>query len=174
VVQFPSLPTVDAIVKATDLIVLGDQIQDPGNVGTIIRTAEAAGAGGVFLTTGSAYRYGDKVIRASMGSLFRLPVKAVADSGRDLYDRCLSGGWQPVFTVPEGGVPLWEVDFTKPTLLVFGNEGAGISPELIAKNKGRKLSIPLTSPVESLNVAIAAAVVLFEIVRQRSISHSCK
>lgn len=171
VVCFPSLPAIDPIIENSDLIVLGDKIQDPGNAGTIIRTSEAARVGGVFFTPGSVYPYSDKVIRASMGSLFRLPVAILPDNGRKLYEYCLKRGWQSIFTVPEGGIPWWQVDFTQPTLVVLGNEGAGISPEMQAATKGLKVSIPLAPPVESLNVAIASAVILFEAVRQRSISH---
>ncbi|HHT70157.1 MAG TPA: RNA methyltransferase [Firmicutes bacterium] len=170
VVRCPPTPELTAVVGSTDLLVLGDQIQDPGNAGTIIRTAEAAGAGGTFFSAGSVYPFSDKVIRASMGSLFRLPVEVLSDGGQELCNLCINSGWQLVFAVPDEGVPWWNVDFKRPTLLVLGNEGSGISGDVLAL-KGSKVSIPLAPQVESLNVAIAGAVLLFETVRQRT---SCK
>lgn len=173
VVHYPSTPELGSVIRATDLAVLGDRIQDPGNAGTIIRTAEAAGAGGVFFTAGSVYPFADKVIRSSMGSLFRLPVTVLTAGGQELCNHCLENGWQLLFSVPEGGIPWWQVDFKQPTLLVLGNEGSGISDELLDL-EGNKVSIPLAHPVESLNVAIACAVLLFETMRQRSLPTGCK
>ncbi|HHV07950.1 MAG TPA: RNA methyltransferase [Firmicutes bacterium] len=172
-VCFPIMPKPNSIIEGANLMVLGDMIQDPGNTGTIIRTAEAVGAGGVFFTAGSVYPFSGKVIRASMGSLFRLPVIILDDNGQKLCNYCLDNDWQIVFTVPEGGIPWWQVNFKQPTLLVLGNEGSGISHELLDL-EGIKASIPLVSPVESLNVAVAGAVVLFETIRQQSCSGGCK
>lgn len=173
IVDSPPTIASDHLLDTSDLLVLGDRIQDPGNAGTIVRTAEAAGAGGVFFTATSVYPFSDKVIRASMGSLFRLPVAVLTDDGQKLCSCCLENGWQVIFTVPDGGTSCWDVDFKKPTLLVLGNEGSGINNNLL-NLEGSKVSIPLATPVESLNVAIACAVLLFETVRQRLDSTSCK
>ena len=166
-VHQPQAPEIITIVGRTDLAILCDQIQDPGNAGTIIRTAEAASAGGVFLTGGSVYPFSSKVIRSSMGSLFRLPIRLLADDGCRLCNLCLDKGWQLVFGVPGQGVPWWQVDFTLPTLLVLGNESAGINKNLL-ELPATKTTICIAPQVDSLNVAIAGAVLLFEAVRQRT------
>lgn len=166
VAEQPVAPPLSLWLARTDLLVLGDGIQDPGNVGTLIRSAEAAGAGGVLLSAGSVYPFGAKVVRASMGSLFRLPVAVLADGGQELAAACRASGWQVVVAMPEGGTPFWQIRLQGPVLLVLGNEGAGVSTELIRYSTQRAF-IPLTAPVESLNVAVAGAILLFEAVRQR-------
>lgn len=167
VASLPGPPSVSALLEATDLVVLGEGIQDPGNAGTLIRAAEAAGAGGVCFSAGSVYPFGGKVVRASMGSLFRLPVVALGDNGKELAASCRAAGWEVVVTTPAGGTPFWQVAMAAPTLVVLGNEGAGVSAELTALGSQRAF-IPLAQPVESLNVAVAGAIILFEAVRQRA------
>ena len=162
VVNHPPLPDMAAIVASTDLAVLADRIQDPGNAGTIIRTAEAAGAGGVFLSFGSVYPFASKVIRSAMGSLFRLPVKSLSDEGSKLCQYCLAKGWQLAFAVPDQGIPWWKIDFNQPTLIILGNESSGINGSLL-RFPGVKASIQLTAAVESLNVAAAGAVLLLKL-----------
>ncbi|MDK2926275.1 MAG: methyltransferase, TrmH family [Bacillota bacterium] len=165
VAHVPPPPDVWALVRRGNLLVLGDGIQDPGNAGTIIRTAAAAGAQGVFFSPGSVDPYAGKVVRASMGSLFRLAVAVLGDS-RELVNACRSAGWEVLVTSPAGGIPPWQVRMEGPLLVILGNEGAGVSSELLAAGTQR-VYIPLADTVESLNVAVAGGVILFEAVRQR-------
>ena len=147
------------------LVVGLDGVQDPGNFGTIIRTAEAAGATGGLALRGSVDPFAPKTLRAAMGSAFRLPI--VTDlAPAALVAECGRFGLRLVATGAAGGVPYTEYDWRQPTLLLLGNEGSGISLELM-EQCADCVRIPLCSPVESLNVAAAAAVILFEAARQR-------
>ena len=146
-------------------VVILDEIQDPGNVGAIIRTAAAAGSTGVLLTKGCADAFGTKTVRATMGSLFHLPViqglskqeiiLILAEQNIDMYVTSL-----------EASKLYYGLDFTRRMAMVFGNEGNGVSQELLNAAKER-IHIPLLRNVESLNVAASAAVILYEVVRQR-------
>jgi TrmH family RNA methyltransferase len=141
------------------------QVQDPGNVGAIIRVADAAGATGVIVTGGSADPFGWKALRGSMGSAFRLPVA----SGASLADACREArerGVRVMALSPAGGRALHELDLTGPALILVGGEGAGLPDEARASADGL-VTIPMRPPVESLNVAVAAGVVLYEAYRQR-------
>lgn len=165
VAYVPPPPDLRTLIRQGNLLVLGDGIQDPGNAGTIVRTAAAAGAQGVFFSAGSVDPYGGKVVRASMGSLFRIPVAVLSDS-LELVKECRSAGWEVLVTSPAGGTPPWQVSMEGSCLVVLGNEGAGVSPEVLAAGTQR-IYIPLAGAVESLNVAVAGGVILFEAVRQR-------
>jgi len=142
-----------------------DELQDPGNVGTIIRTAAAAGATGVVLTKGCTDVFANKVVRASMGSIFHIPI----------FEGLTSSEVISVFAQHEIGILAtslesshiyFKVDFNKSIAVVFGNEGNGVSRQLL-ENAQDRLYIPLLGQVESLNVAASAAVILYEVVRQR-------
>lgn len=155
----------DVFQGTSPLVVALDGLQDPGNVGTIVRAAEAAGASGVVTTPGTAEVYGPKALRASMGSAFRLPIvrripiDLVADSiGR--LDGIVVGA------AASGATDYVEFNWKRPTMLVIGNEGAGLSSDALA-SVTETVSIPLATPVESLNAGLAAAVMLFEAARQR-------
>ena len=141
------------------------RIQDPGNVGTMIRTAAAAGIDELWVSGDSVELDHPKVMRASAGQWFRLPMVTVEDLGSQII-QAKQAGIQVVTTVPTADRIHWEADFTKPTLVVMGNEGAGLSPE-IADLADVPVRIPLAGGVESLNVAIAAAIILYEVQRQR-------
>ena len=141
------------------------RIQDPGNVGTMIRTAAAAGIDELWVSGDSVELDHPKVMRASAGQWFRLPMVTVEDLGSQII-QAKQAGIQVVTTVPTADRIHWEADFTKPTLVVMGNEGAGLSPE-IADLADVPVRIPLARGVESLNVAIAAAIILYEVQRQR-------
>ena len=149
----------------TALLVGAVDIQDPGNLGAVVRAAEAGGASGVVTTPGGADPFGWKAVRGSMGSVFRLPV-AQADSAAAMIDRARAAGLQVVAAVGHGHTPMHEVDLARPTLIVLGSEGQGLAPELLASADSR-VSIPMTPPVESLNVAVAAALLVYEARRQR-------
>ncbi len=143
------------------LVVMACGLRDPGNLGTIIRMAEAAGARGMLLTKGTVDPYHPKALRASMGSLFRLPVVAEENvEGR------LSGPAQVVATVAQGGITPWEADLTRATFLLVGEEAAGLPAPLLERATVR-VTIPMDKQVESLNVAMATAMLLYEVIRQR-------
>lgn len=160
VIDIPSVPTEELSGDA----VLLDAVQDAGNVGTIMRTAAAAGVQHLLLGTGCAGAWTSRVLRAGQGAHFSLSIREQVDLGAVLA--AWSG--RSIATVACGGANLYELDLTEPAIWVVGNEGAGLSPALIAATKVRA-TIPLTSGVESLNVAAATAVCLFEARRQRTV-----
>jgi TrmH family RNA methyltransferase len=170
VVASAQIPTVTASAVLTPspaLVLAGASVQDPGNAGAIIRSAAAAGATGVVLDELSADPWGWKALRASMGSAFHLPVVRSRAMEKLIAD-WRSGGVQIVAAVPRGGRSMYEVDFTKPTAVLMGGEGAGLPEGLIAAADAR-VSIPMKGSIESLNAAVAAAVLLYEAQRQRTI-----
>lgn len=145
-----------------DSCVLLEGIQDAGNVGTILRTAAAAGVRDVLLGPGCAGAWTPRVLRAAQGAHFRLAIREQCDL--PAIARGFAG--LSVATLAGGGVSLYGLDLAGPVAWIFGNEGAGVSAELAALAKLRA-TIPMASGSESLNVAAAAAVCLFEALRQR-------
>jgi TrmH family RNA methyltransferase len=163
--RVPSISSPAVLTPAPALVLAAAGLQDPGNAGAIIRSAAAAGATGVVLDELSADPWGWKALRASMGSAFHLPVvrsRALAA----LIGDWRANGLQIVATAPRGGVSMYDVDFTKPSALLLGGEGAGLADELLAFAHTR-VSIPMHGNIESLNAAVAAAVLLYEAQRQR-------
>lgn len=152
-------------VPYTGLALALETVQDPGNLGTIIRTAAAAAASGLWLSADSVDLDNPKVLRASAGQWFRLPMEVSLDLTATVQ-ACQQAGMQVVATLPNATKTYWDVDFNSPTVIMLGNEGAGLSAELIAL-ADLQVSIPLQSGVESLNVAIAAALMLYEAQRQK-------
>jgi TrmH family RNA methyltransferase len=142
-----------------------ETLQDPGNLGTIIRTAAAAGVEGLWLSADSVAPDHPKVLRASAGQWFRLPM-AVVDDMNSLLTEWQQAGVQLVTTSSHATVDYWAVDFTQPTAIVLGNEGAGLSADL-QHQATVQVRIPMESGVESLNVGISAALLLYEARRQR-------
>jgi RNA methyltransferase, TrmH family len=150
--------------KSPRLVVLAG-LQDPGNVGTVIRTAEAFAATGVLLTPGSVHPWNQKVLRASAGSSFRLPVVPLDNTS---LLRRLSEERVPLYACDaRAGGSLLDTDLRGSMAFVIGNEGAGISKEILSFCSGA-IHIPCPGPVESLNAGVAAAIVLYEASRQRS------
>jgi TrmH family RNA methyltransferase len=150
--------------QAQDFVLILDGVQDPGNVGTLFRTAEAAGVTGVLLTHGSADPLASKALRASAGSAFRLPhlrdvaalsLLAHLPDDVSIMAAVAGNGSQSAFENPAKG----------PTALALGSEGSGLSADVLALAP-RRVRIPLARDVESLNVAAAGAILLFEIARQ--------
>lgn len=142
-----------------------ETVQDPGNLGTMIRTAAAAGADGLLLSADSVDLDHPKVLRSSAGQWFQLPMATSTDLKAALC-HYQQQGMQILATVPTATLTYWQVDLRQPTLLLLGNEGAGLSPDLAAL-ADQQVTIPLNPGVESLNVAIAAALILYEAKRQR-------
>jgi len=162
-----SLDAAVAAAGARPVLVLAG-VSDPGNAGTLLRSAEAAGAGAVVFAGNAVEPFNPKVVRASAGSLFRIPftietslasaVSALRDAGRAILG-----------TVAHGGVPHDRVDLVEPLALVLGNEAHGL-PSTIEVDSF--VTVPTEGRAESLNVAMAGTVVLFEAARQRRIGHS--
>lgn len=168
IAQRPVAQTTPFLNTASTLLLACDRLQDPGNLGTLIRTAEAAGAGGIVCLKGCADAFSPKVLRSSMGSAFRMPLLAEATAA-NLQTLQKQHGFQMVAAAGEGELDYAEYDWRQPTLLLLGNEGRGVEPALMQQCDVR-LKIPMQAGVESLNVAAAGAVMLFEAARQRRLN----
>lgn len=154
-----------ALAPPLDLLVICDEVRDPGNVGAIMRTAGAAGAGAVVCSAGSVDVYNPKTVRASAGALFHLPVVIDVDTEVAL-DEAGRRGLRRWATAARGGDDYARADLSGPTALVVGNEAHGLRSSLTGRVDGT-LSIPIAGAAESLNVAAAAAILCFEARRQR-------
>jgi TrmH family RNA methyltransferase len=139
-------------------------IQDPGNLGTILRSAEAFGAGGVILGQGTVSPFNSKVVRASAGSVFRVPV--VRAKLQESLAQMRKQGLRLIATSSRQGTPVGEGNLTMPMVIFIGSEGAGLPRELMAQ-MDELLAIPHSPKVESLNAGVAASIVLYEIAKQR-------
>lgn len=166
-VDTDSAATSSASAQAPLFVVL-DGVQDPGNVGTIIRTADAVGASGVILLEGTADAYSDKTVRASMGSLFHIPMVEGARAAELLTLMEERGLTLYATALDETAREHFAQDFTRPCAIVLGNEGSGVSEAVLAR--AEKTYIPMYGHAESLNVGMSAAIVLYEAVRQRRFS----
>jgi TrmH family RNA methyltransferase len=151
--------------KQAPLVLCAAGVRDPGNLGALLRSSEAAGATGVITLKGGADPFRDKAVRGSMGSVFRLPIRHGLDA-QGVIAFAKQHGLQIVTSEAGGDIEYTAVDMKRPTLLVLGAEANGVSPAL-AQAANVRASIPLTQPVESLNVAVAAGVLLYEARRQR-------
>jgi len=148
------------------LVVIVTDIQDPGNLGAIVRVAEAAGATGVVASGISADPFGWKALRGSMGSTLRLPVSRADDVERAVAD-ARANGCRVIATAPRGGRSIFDVDLRPPTAVLIGGEGQGL-PSALIHAADERITIPMQAPVESLNAAVTAAVVVYEARRQRA------
>jgi TrmH family RNA methyltransferase len=155
----------DIPVKEGSVVLVMDAVQDPGNVGTILRTSFALGAAGVVALKGTAELTNPKVLRGSMGSLFRHPAVAV---DIDQFLSWSAAHHSEVWLAAADGEPIRPLSVSpsvrRPVCLILGNEGAGVSPALESAS-ARRVAIPLASGAESLNVAVAAGILLYEITR---------
>lgn len=169
VVAISPIPASPALPELTrdSLIVALDALQDPGNLGTIIRTADAAGATAILAGKGTVDPYSPKVVRSTMGSLFHVPVIPVADLYPTL-DAMAQAGAAVVATSLGAERSLYDLDLTGPVVWLIGNESQGLSEEALTHTTAQ-IRIPMPGHAESLNAAIAAAVCLFETVRQRPV-----
>ena len=179
VAQLPR-PSLDAAMAAVAAqghgrgrVLVADGVADPGNAGTLIRTADAAGIDAVLFTTGSADARNPKVVRATAGSLFHLPVVDRVDVA-DLITACAAGGLRLVGAMPAGARPHTDADLAGGVAIVVGNEAHGLSP-VMAGALDEAVTVPMhgsprpgfTGVAESLNLAASAAVLLFESARQQ-------
>jgi RNA methyltransferase, TrmH family len=158
-----AIPVAPDTLPAGDCLLL-DAVQDAGNVGTLLRTAAAAGVRDVLLGAGCAGAWTPRVLRAAQGAHFGLTVREQVD----LADFLEHYAGTSIAAVAHDGESLYACDFARPTAWLFGNEGAGVAPELVERAQ-RRATIPLAVGSESLNVAAAAAVCLFEMRRQRGL-----
>lgn len=154
----------EPIVAQTHLGIALERLQDPGNLGTIIRSAVATGVDSLWLGTDSVDINNPKVLRASVGEWFGLPIATQQNLAEVVAQHQLNGV-KVVATTSQTEKNYWDIDFTRPSLILLGNEGAGLSDELIAL-ADEKVKIPLMNSVESLNVAIATSLLLYEVKRQ--------
>jgi TrmH family RNA methyltransferase len=154
----------EAVLAATLVVVCVD-IRDPGNLGTVVRSAEAAGAGGVVCCDGSADLYNPKVVRASAGSLFHVPV-VLGGEPVEVLERLGAAGLRRFGTAARGGHAPDTVDLAVPIVIALGNEAHGL-PSAVDARLDDHLTIPMGGRTESLNVGMVAAVVCFEAARQR-------
>lgn len=163
----PSWSAEDLFAAAPPLILVLAGVQDPGNLGTILRAAEAFGTTGAILIRGTVSPYNAKALRATAGALFRLPLLyglTAAEAVALLRKHQI----RAFASVATGGKQLSEVDFIGPIAVALGSEGQGLSEEWL--NMAEPLTIPMAPATESLNVAVAAAIILYEIARQRGVS----
>ena len=145
----------------SNFILIPDQIRDPGNLGTLLRTAAAAGVQAVLLPPETTDAFAPKVVRSGMGAHFRLPIRSMT--------------WEEIKARTEGlniyiadmdGKSCWEADLSQPLAVIIGGEAEGASDEA-RELATRKISIPMSGDIESLNAGVAGSVLLFEVVRQR-------
>lgn len=164
VARLPRLGRV-ALPARPSLTVFVDGLQDPGNLGALARVAEAAGADALVLAPGCVHANHPRALRASAGSLLRLPV-ASGVGARELQRHQPEASWAAL--VPRGGQSLWQAALPAPLVISLGAEGPGLGAEVLLASD-LALTIPLAPPVESLNATVAAALVLFEIRRRWTI-----
>jgi len=147
------------------LLLVLSGIQDPGNLGTILRSAEAFGATGVLCLPGTVSPWNPKAMRASTGSVFRIPLKEA--SAKACFEHLQQAGVRALAAMAHDAQTLGQHDLTRPIALFIGAEGSGLSPELTAQCDAR-ITIPCPGPVESLNAAVAASIILYEASKQRA------
>ncbi len=152
-----------SIAGPLDFVLIPDSVRDPGNLGTLLRSAEAAGVQAVLLPPESVDPFSPKVVRAGMGAHFRLPILAM--SWERIPETCKG---LKVYLADMHGASCWTVDFRSPLALVIGGEAAGAT-EAARRLADRLVSIPMLGQAESLNAAVAGSVLVFEVLRQRSL-----
>ncbi len=153
----------NSVLDLGNMIILVDKVQDPGNMGTIIRTAHAVGASGIIITKGTVDIYNDKVLRSSMGSIFYIPI--IEDYDLSLVKDLKSQGYKLLVSSLQGENNFFEEDLTGKVIIAVGNEGNGVSDEVYSISD-IKVKIPMPGNSESLNVAIATSVMMYEKLRQ--------
>lgn len=165
----PPVSTLEQVLWGVPLILVAAGLQDPGNLGTLIRSAEAFGASGVLTLPGTVSAWNGKALRASVGSIFRVPVVACESADLSLLQQ---RGVRFVAAVGEGVgsdriTEVADLDLTTSTALLIGNEGAGLSADLLALADAQ-VTIPCVGTVESLNAAVAGSILLYEAQQQRA------
>lgn len=152
--------------EKADFVIIADGVQDPGNLGTLFRTAAAADADAVLLMPGCADEFSPKVIRSGMGTHFRLPILKMTWDAAESWLRSLPG-MRILAADSDGGVSCWDTDLRGPSAIIIGSEGNGPCDRALELADARIL-IPMPGEIESLNAGIAAGILIFEVVRQRA------
>jgi TrmH family RNA methyltransferase len=160
----PRVWSMDDVLAGNSLALVLDGVQDPGNAGSVIRAAEAFGATGIVFLKGSVNPYNPKCLRASAGSVFRLPLLAALED-QELFPALDARGVRLFAAMPRGATSLPDADLSQPCAIVIGSEARGVAASLVSR--AQALRIPV-SQVESLNAAVAAGVLLYEARQQRS------
>jgi len=167
ILQFSNLPTLrqaqGGVPNSLDFILIPDQIRDPGNLGTLLRTAAATGVQAVLLPPETTDAFAPKVVRSGMGAHFRLPIHSM--TWDEIEQICKSVNLQ-IYLADMDGQSCWETDLRQPLALIVGGEAEGAS-EQARKLANKQISIPMAGNVESLNAGVAGSVLMFEVVRQR-------
>lgn len=156
----------DILQSENPLLLVLENLQDPGNLGTILRTAEGAGVDGIIMSRDTVDIYNSKVVRSTMGSIFRVPfvyVKDIVVTVKDLQAKGIES-----YAAHLNGTSFYDADYQKGCAFLIGNEGNGLTDALTA-TASRKIKIPMKGKVESLNAATAATVLIYEAFRQRSL-----
>ncbi len=167
--QFSLDDVIERLQVGPIIVIAG--LQDPGNLGTILRSAEAFGSAGVILGEGTVSPYNSKVVRASAGSVFHLPIVHVSSDTaaaklEAAAEKLRAQGVRLIATSSHKGTPLDQGDLKAPAAIFFGNEGSGLARDLMAR-MDEVIAIPHVPQVESLNAGVAASIVLYEAARQR-------
>ena len=152
------------IPDAPDFILIPDQIRDPGNLGTLLRSAVATGVQAVLLPPETTDAFAPKVLRSGMGAHFRLPIHSIA---WDEIGEISKSARLQMYLADMDGTPCWETDLRQPLALIVGGEAEGAGSEA-RKVANQQISIPMTGRMESLNAGVAGSILMFEVVRQRS------
>jgi TrmH family RNA methyltransferase len=159
-------PIERVLATVPQLVLVADAVQDPGNVGAIVRAADACGGSGVVTTPGTADPFAWKSLRGSMGSAFRVPI-ATRIPLDEVVAAARAEGVRLLATVPRGGISLPRCDLRAPAIILLGGEGSGLG-DAVRSQCDEPISIPMRPAVESMNVASVAAIVLYEAARQRA------
>ena len=155
----------ESLFATGNMLLVLDRVADPGNVGTMLRTADAAGIGGIVLLKGCVDIYAPKTVRSTMGSLFHVPVFAGADEAQ-FVKAAKRAGYELLVTSLEGADNLYKADLRGRLAFVMGNEANGVTETLLAE-ADKRVYIPMAGRAESLNVAMAAGIVMFEALRRK-------
>ena len=158
-------PKLENLLASGKMLLVLDRVGDPGNIGTMLRTADAAGIGGLVLLKGCADIYAPKTVRSSMGSLFHIPVLSGV-SEQEFISAAKKAGYDLLVTCLDGADNLYKADLSGRIAFVMGNEAGGVSETLLEK-ADKRVYIPMAGRAESLNVAMAAGIVMFEALRRK-------
>lgn len=161
VLEFSNLP----IPSFPNFILIPDQIRDPGNLGTLLRSAAASGVQAILIPPDTTDAFAPKVLRSGMGAHFRLPIRSM---GWEEIETTVKSDALNVYVADMDGTSCWEMDLRQPVALIVGNEAEGAS-ESARKLADGKISIPMSGETESLNAGVAGSVLMFEIMRQRRV-----
>ncbi|MEW6227564.1 MAG: RNA methyltransferase [Bacillota bacterium] len=165
IVAVAGIPDRELCLGDNPFVVVADGVSDPGNLGTVIRSAVAFGLAGVVLTGGTVDVYNPKCVRATMGSVFRISIKELV-SAVDAISLLKGHGLSVVAADARAEIPCHDYDFTSPSAILVGNEARGLSCEALELCDAR-VRVPMPGSAESLNVGVAASVLMYEVVRQR-------